>query len=830
MKTTLAAFFALLLGMQILFPQTDFRISEDNIPSTFIQKDPRLFPGNGKGFILAWDDPRDGEGFYAQLFDTGGFPVDDNFPVTSNMDIVYAGDGSWLVLHEEYYMIYDEGGFNHCISDIYGTIYTSDRGAGEPVLLNSGGIYLCLIRSLAFDENIHYFNGSFLFTRLFMGYLMLYRFDNALEEIFEYDFTENLLIGAYAMTSAVIEDKGYAVGWVNEDDIVQPYGVYGSFFNTENEVLADSVLLFHVHDFGHQFLYEIPMLRSIVLQDSIYQMFYIHPDSLQLRYRSADIHGNMLTEVGTLSLLDSAIIPSGHTYDIIEFQLLPGEEDGFAAVITVDVIGMEQRDAIIYFNGEGEPTGEMYARVSTHHRFDAGVFHTGYSHFYVPGVYEDDIWLYTFINFDVQDSIKVNDDDKGGNQTSPRIAIDKEGDFFVSWHDEKFIRGKPVTPQGIIGGDQIELEGRHVLILSDGTSIQRWSKEIDEKQWAVGVSWYDDSWTIIQRDTLAIDNTKDNIELQIAVPNDSTVFIFYRQSDQAYIRSMDHNASLINETTVDGYTGGSGLKIFPRDEHSIWFGWSNRMVRYSTDLQQLSDILTFSAGIAEYLGEDRFIGVMYAYSLVTGDREAIGILYDGEGTILEDEIDLAMNPTELTVRSLGNDYFIALFSYDGRIYAGVYDTAGKEITDPFVVHHNMENRNKNPAVAVYDDNVLFTWADSRMPGNGYDIYGRIYSLEDITTSVEPIDITIPEEYTLSQNYPNPFNPSTTIEYSLPHSGKVKLSVYDILGRQIAVLVDEYQNAGTYRVVFDASGLSSGIYIYRLREDSHSEVKLMMLIR
>ncbi len=74
---------------------------------------------------------------------------------------------------------------------------------------------------------------------------------------------------------------------------------------------------------------------------------------------------------------------------------------------------------------------------------------------------------------------------------------------------------------------------------------------------------------------------------------------------------------------------------------------------------------------------------------------------------------------------------------------------------------------------------------------------------------------IPNEFSLSQNYPNPFNPTTTIEYSLNKDSKIKLEVFDLLGRKIATLVDEYKSAGKYSVVFNAAGISSGIYIYRI---------------
>jgi hypothetical protein len=88
----------------------------------------------------------------------------------------------------------------------------------------------------------------------------------------------------------------------------------------------------------------------------------------------------------------------------------------------------------------------------------------------------------------------------------------------------------------------------------------------------------------------------------------------------------------------------------------------------------------------------------------------------------------------------------------------------------------------------------------------------------------------PAKYSLSQNYPNPFNPSTTITYALPKAGNVKLTIYDVLGREVKTLVNEYKTAGTYNVTFDGSSLSSGLYFYRINAGGFTETKKMLLIK
>ncbi|HRJ85684.1 MAG TPA: T9SS type A sorting domain-containing protein [Ignavibacteria bacterium] len=99
-----------------------------------------------------------------------------------------------------------------------------------------------------------------------------------------------------------------------------------------------------------------------------------------------------------------------------------------------------------------------------------------------------------------------------------------------------------------------------------------------------------------------------------------------------------------------------------------------------------------------------------------------------------------------------------------------------------------------------------------------------------TVGVEPTGNEVPAEFSLKQNYPNPFNPVTNIKFSIPRSSFVKITVFDITGREVAKLVNENMNAGSYTVDFDASDLATGVYLYRIDADGFTAVKKMMLIK
>jgi hypothetical protein len=100
----------------------------------------------------------------------------------------------------------------------------------------------------------------------------------------------------------------------------------------------------------------------------------------------------------------------------------------------------------------------------------------------------------------------------------------------------------------------------------------------------------------------------------------------------------------------------------------------------------------------------------------------------------------------------------------------------------------------------------------------------------LTGVAERTGSVIPAAYELSQNYPNPFNPSTTIKYALPASGMTTIKVYNLLGQQVATLVNEVQEAGSYTVHFNASSLSSGLYFFRIQSGSFAAVKKMVLLK
>lgn len=159
---------------------------------------------------------------------------------------------------------------------------------------------------------------------------------------------------------------------------------------------------------------------------------------------------------------------------------------------------------------------------------------------------------------------------------------------------------------------------------------------------------------------------------------------------------------------------------------------------------------------------------------------------------------------------------------NGSIFAGSFSSVyrSNDLGNTWnLIGTGMENISVK-SLAFGNSDILFAGTD------GYGIYRTSLPI----TSIESEQIVLINDFELKQNYPNPFNPATNINYQLARGSYVSLKVYDILGNEVAVLVDEFKPAGSYDVSFDAINLPSGVYIYTLNTENSSFSKKMMLLR
>jgi len=163
---------------------------------------------------------------------------------------------------------------------------------------------------------------------------------------------------------------------------------------------------------------------------------------------------------------------------------------------------------------------------------------------------------------------------------------------------------------------------------------------------------------------------------------------------------------------------------------------------------------------------------------------------------------------------------------DGGIVSIMYDTAGVE---QWIARYDESEKDSYDATAMSVDNS----GNVYVAGNSSFIFRSAYTLIKYTqnlVSVEGEDTGLPMKYTLLQSYPNPFNPTTTIEYTLQHSGDVSLVIYNLLGEEVTRLVNGQQDAGYHKATWNASNMSSGIYFYRIQAGDFVETRKMLLLK
>ncbi|MEJ5351503.1 MAG: T9SS type A sorting domain-containing protein [Melioribacteraceae bacterium] len=254
--------------------------------------------------------------------------------------------------------------------------------------------------------------------------------------------------------------------------------------------------------------------------------------------------------------------------------------------------------------------------------------------------------------------------------------------------------------------------------------------------------------------------------------------------------------SIIFNSSGDIFIGTDGHSIFRSNNNGLtWknIGWSGAKT-YSFIITPTNKIL---AGTSD--------GVYYSTN---------------NGDLWERVFDLNLMST--VIRSL-------ILNSEGKIFAAA--DGGDFWTSLSGVYSSVDDGNSWKLLkAGLSDIAVYTLAIDKQ---GF-IYagaknGFVYRSSTPTNLVDKCKNKL-ELYYLSQNYPNPFNPKTTIEYSIPEKGNVKLIIYDFLGREIATLVNTEQDAGIYRLRFDASNLSSGIYFYKIETMNYSEIKKMTLIK
>ncbi len=266
---------------------------------------------------------------------------------------------------------------------------------------------------------------------------------------------------------------------------------------------------------------------------------------------------------------------------------------------------------------------------------------------------------------------------------------------------------------------------------------------------------------------------------------------------------------------IDGASGGYGFGTF--DTSEVWFFDSAGRTYTSNDGGQTWFYPSQASG-----GVWRYWINTPGTRLVVGRGMALRFLDPG-GWQIAGMLPEGLTPVSGLVGALWTDEF-------WLVQSRIYFTPDVGSTWTSAPPHGL-NKLTTLLDMVTSGPQISAWA----VGAGDTVYHYYRNL----TGVDEYTETIPEEFSLSQNYPNPFNPSTTIQYSIPvgtygpasPAGRsASLRVYDVLGREVSTLVNQAMSPGTHSVTFDASGLASGVYFYRMQAGRFVQTRAMILLK
>jgi hypothetical protein len=815
----------------------NFLISQEDTSSRFSHSNPRLFPNSDKGFLIVWEDTRNGPTqYYAQLFDSLGNSVGKNFQIYSNADVAFGPDNSFLVEGDTY--VYNGYPFDDGFYYLMGRICRAD-GSWSKDNINLGYAYLpwCGTGVTGIFHDLVSTSSGYLSAFNPGGPLVLTKYDWNGDTLWTWQIDREPFrpdsITPANLSACSLGSGNFVVIWAvapfNGTRPDSSHAIMGTFFDESGAVLSENVCL-ERYPFGEPYYgwWYYQQLRSLGIRDSVYEFLHLEKDSLRLNYWKTDIRGNLIGDHGTVSVCQElGITPEKDLWNS-EFTLTPLINGRFLVLISVrgnSLNVLRDYNLLLTFNSdgdiackpeidsaEGSPTGKWF-------------YATKDSIMLFPSVVDGDIYLNAYRDMSLMWSKMVSDDLPGGNDILASSVPASSGSFFIASKNEKETNGFTISAEGSLLGSAWGIQTSDIQFFPNGEGLGLWKARSGDTSWTIGYSIYDKSFSPRKSELLGCYADSTFLYGTSMILSDSAFLVFYRCGPKLKLRRVDGSGTKeVNIQTVDAPVS---LHMNDEDDSLLFVSYSGYLRSVSKSLSYIGDARFVPYDV--YLGGNRFLSITYSQQAFPTARigyyaTVVGIAGD---TLVESFV-IDPGAESPTATSLSGEYFAITYRKYGSIFIRTYDINGNARIDPISLSSDTASSKTTPSMTQVGDKLLVAWSEARTPGKGYDVYGTLLDVDKIT-GVIGAKPSIPKIFVLLQNYPNPFNPTTTIGYQLPVVSHVVLQIYDILGREVATLVDERKSPGSYEVKFDGSRFASGVYFCRMVAGNYvSTRKLLML--
>ncbi len=801
--------------------QSDFKISKEPSPSQFVQEDPVLFLKPG-GFLVAWRDYRLGEpAYFAQQFDSMGAPVDTNYQVLGNMAMAFLPDGRGMVVAQN-----GEG-------TIKGQVVQEKRPVAPPFEIG-----WALPWYPGPKAQLVALGDGFLFA-LGSDSLILRKFDRngKLMDSFEnrVAFPSKLFDFALART----KNDQFVLLYFSK---TPPYGVYATFFDERDSVLAKEVPIQPHKTIFEGYRSNIRKVRAIALTDSVFEFFWGDLDSLFFKYATYSISGKMVRAPQKING-DWGLGTATYDEKIENFLLTNMKNGRFGALITLsailDIPTMPELEInntfLAWFSDAGDTLSSfqwkrsdieyetfLFPKIEGRRFFLVDSNHTVFS-----AADTGDVFLHQMENLKEIGRSRISGDSTGANQREPEVVLLDSTRFLVTWKDEKSFRGQVVSSDGVLLGNEIELEGTRVVLLSPQKAVNLWKKRYWTWDWGmlrekVGFTLYKlPNWQPVYSQGLKSEN-----ETILKVSHNRFMLAHCRYP-LINLTVFSDEGQIIADTSLN-WSCWYEVHLLASEDSTFWLACGKKAQLFSFGLRPLTRVISLKVTPMAYLGNGQFLSVNASKSLFATVLDTNNFVK--RSFLLKKNVS-SENLMDGRLVRLDQNKFLFLWNQKHRIFGLSFSFNGEIFLDSLAFPSQTSSSQSHFSACTNGKQTLFVWADTRDWGEGYNIYGHLLPTS-ILTAVAGFEKTSHESKTFSlfQNYPNPFNPTTTISYQLPQAAHVTVAIYDVQGRLVETLVDGEKAAGRYSVQWHAENVPSGVYFYRIQAGRFTATKKLLLLK